>query len=233
MTSYSPFSERNLLYQIRDFARFRKTFYVAVAGGGGGSITGASFQPTGVLASPTFSPSAGLSSSGLAPGVIPPVPMTGNPGLQVTPGGSGQIGLQTALAAPVSGYLTTLLESAQRQVDLYNIAKLEQYLALAKAMEEGGDISRLQVDQFEQQLLTRRTTLLTDQLQYLQSLDQFKLQLGLPTELPIELDDTPFRPLNEQFRRYEDLFTNFEAAVKQAESLDAPELVPSVLKSVR
>ena len=57
-------------------------------------------------------------------------------------------------------------------------------------MEEGGDISQLQVDQFEQQLLGGRTKLLTDQLQYLQSLDQFKLQLGLPTPLPIELDDT-------------------------------------------
>src|SRR5262249_25574784 len=53
-------AERNLLYQIRNFARFRKTFYVAIAGGGGGSITGAEFQPTNVIASPTFSPSAGL-----------------------------------------------------------------------------------------------------------------------------------------------------------------------------
>ena len=79
-------------------------------------------------------------------------------------------------------------------------------------MEEGGDISKLQVDQFEQQLLFRRTTLLNDQLQYLQSLDQFKLQLGLPTPLPLQLDDTPFRPLNQQFQRYEDLFKSFETA---------------------
>src|SRR5207302_9981140 len=38
-------AERNLLYQIRNFVRFQKTFYVAIAGGGGGSITGATFQP--------------------------------------------------------------------------------------------------------------------------------------------------------------------------------------------
>ncbi len=78
-------AERNLLYQIRTFARFRKTFYVAIAGGGGGSITGATFQPTNVISPPTFAPSAGLGSSGLLPGVtaLAPVPVTGNPGLQV------------------------------------------------------------------------------------------------------------------------------------------------------
>jgi len=229
-------AERNLLYEIRTFARFQKEFYVAIAGGGaggGGSITGATFQPVGVIAPITFSPSAGLGSSGLTPGVIPFGPVAGNPGLQVSPGGAGAIGLQTALAAPIGGYLNTLLQAAQRQVDLYNIAKLEEYLALAKATEEGGDISKLQVDQFEQQLLTRRTTLLTDQLQYLQSLDQFKLQLGLPTELPIELDDTPFRPLNEQFRRYEDLFNQFVAASDEPLRFGTLQFVTSVRKELR
>src|SRR5262249_53333276 len=63
-----------------------------------------------------------------------------------------------------------------------------------------------------------------DQLQYLASLDSFKLQLGLPTALPIELDDTPFRPLNQQFQRYEDLFNQFVAASEEPDrfsSLDA------------
>src|SRR5207244_10473344 len=86
---------------------------------------------------------------------------------------------------------------------------LESYLQLARALQEGGDISQLQTDQFEQQVLTRRTTLLQNQQQYLQSLDQFKLQLGLPTNLLIELEDAPFRPLNQQFQRYEDLFNEF------------------------
>jgi outer membrane protein TolC len=205
-------AERNLLYEIRTFARFRKTFYVAIAGGGGGSITGAAFQPVGVIAPTGFSPTAGLGSSGLVPGSIAPILITGNPNLRVIPGISGQISLATAFAAPVSGYLTTILQASQMQVDEYNIAKLEQFLKLAQALEEGGEVSRLQVDQFEQQLLAGRTSLLTDQQQYLQSLDQFKLQLGVPTNLAIELDDSPFRPLTQQFRRYEDLFQEFTAA---------------------
>jgi hypothetical protein len=227
-------AERNLFYEIRTFARFRKTFYVAIAGGGGGSITGATFQPVNVIAGTGFAPTAGLGSSGLIPGVIPPVPVTGNPGLQVSPGLSGQISLATAFAAPVSGYLTTLLQAAQMQVDEYNIAKVNDFLQLGKAMKEGGDISELQVQQFEQSLLRGRTSLLTDQQQYLLSLDQFKLQLGLPTALPIELDDSAFRPLNQQFQRYEDLFKVYLIATqKEPDLLRAAESVLMVRPGLR
>jgi len=140
------------------------------------------------------------------------VQITGDAAGRVNPGGSGFITLNTALAAQVGGYLSTLLQAEQRQLDIFSLEKLEANLKLGKAMAEGGDISELQVEQFEQQVLTRRTNLLSDQLQYLQSLDSFKLQLGLPTALPIELEDTPFRPLNQQFQRYEDLFNQYVAA---------------------
>src|SRR5205823_7939597 len=83
--------ERNLLYQIRNFVRFQKTFYVAIAGGGGGSITGANFQPSGVIAPSPFGPGAGIGGSGLVPGAIASVPVAGNAGLQVSTGGSGRI----------------------------------------------------------------------------------------------------------------------------------------------
>jgi hypothetical protein len=218
-------AERNLLYEIRLFARFRKEFYVFIAGGGagfgggtsggGGSIFGSTFQPSGVLAPGTFSPTTGLGSSGLFPGVIPSVPVTGDATGRINPGSSGFITLSTALAAQVGGYLSTLLQAEQRQLDLFNLEKLEANLKLGRAVAEGGDISELQVEQFEQQVLGGRTSLLNDQLQYLQSLDSFKLQLGLPTALPIELDDAAFRPLNEQFQRYEDVFNQYIAASEE------------------
>jgi hypothetical protein len=226
-------AERNLVYEIRNYARFREEFYVAIAGGGGGSITGSAFQPTGVIAANTFSPAGGVGGSGLLPGVIPTVPINGEVPLQVNPGTSGRISLQTALAAPVSGYLSTLLQAAQIRIDQYNIDKLEQFLALARAMEEGGDISQLQVDQFEQQVLGGRSNLLTDQQQYLLSLDQFKLQLGVPTDLPLQLDDSPFRALNQQFQRYEDLFKEFDFASKDApQAYKEPEMVPQVRRAL-
>lgn len=226
-------AERNLLYQIRDFARFRKELYVSIAGGGGGSITGSSFQPTGVIASPTFSPTAGIGASGLTPGVFLPLSVATNPGLAITPGSAGQLGLNVALAAPVSGYLSTLLQAAQMQVDRYNIEKLEGFFNLAKALQEGGDISQLQTDTFEQQLLGGRQKLLTDQQNYLQAIDQFKLQLGLPTVLLIELDDSPFRPLNRHFQKYEDLFKSFKAASEAPLRLRGPEMAATLRQELR
>lgn len=225
--------ERNLLYQIRAFARFRKTFFVAIAGGGGGSITGAQFQPTNVIAANAFSPTAGFATSGIIPGVIPPIPIIGNPGLQVDPGSSGRINLQTALNAPVSGYLSTLQEAAQIQVDKYNIEKLDGFFKLAQSLKEGGDLSQLQVDQFEQQLLAGRRNLLNDQQDYLQTIDQFKLQLGIPPCFNIELDDSPFRPLNRQFQRYEDLFRAYKAASDEPLRYGTPDKVAEVRGMLR
>jgi hypothetical protein len=99
-------------------------------------------------------------------------------------------------------------------------------------MEEGGDVSELQVQQFEQSLLRGRTSLLTDQQQYLTSLDQFKLQLGLPIDLRFELDDAPFRPLNRQFQRYEDLFREFVDASNEPLRFAGPDQVAQVRRDL-
>src|SRR5207244_1263533 len=66
-------AERNLLYEIRTYARFRKEFFVAIAGGGGGSISGGAFVPTGVIASAPFSPTTTLGALNVVPGMIAPV----------------------------------------------------------------------------------------------------------------------------------------------------------------
>src|SRR5262249_53105228 len=61
-------AERNLLYEIRSYARFRKEFFVAIPGGRRGS-TGGPCQPVGVLRVSRFSEGAGLGNSGLSPGL--------------------------------------------------------------------------------------------------------------------------------------------------------------------
>jgi outer membrane protein TolC len=198
-------SERNLLYQVRNYARFRKEFYVSIAGGGGGSISGGSFVPTGVIITSNFNAGQGLGGSGLSPGNIPPVPTTGvSP--QVTPGQSGQLNLTKAIPPPAAGYLGTLLQYAQIGIDQDNIEVLEYFLKLFQAIKEGGDISQLQVDTVEQQLLGGRTQKLLDEQQYGNAIEQFRLQLGLPPELPTELDNTAIRPLIQQFARYRQVF---------------------------
>src|SRR5262249_55943914 len=155
----------DLLAQIRSYGRFRKEFYVSIAGGGGGSITGGAFVPQGVVSSSTVTPGAGVGASGLIPGVIPAVP-TASVRVQVTPRQSGRLNLTKAIPPSAAGYLGTLLEFSQIAIDQENIEALERFLKLFQAFKEGGDVSQLQVDQVEQQLLQGRSSKLNDEQQY-------------------------------------------------------------------
>jgi hypothetical protein len=211
-------AERNLLYEIRTYARFRKEFYVSIAGGGGGSIVGGAFVPTGVIANSPFTAAQGIGNSGLQPGLIP---FTAATGLAVLPGSSGRLTLFSAIPPNVSGYLGTLLQHDQIPLDHYNIDRLQFFLRLFQGIQESGDLSQLQVDQVEQQLLTAESTLLTDEQQYIDALDRFKLQLGLPEDTPLELDDGPMKPMTEQFERFEDVFKDFAAAGQEIPKIGA------------
>ncbi|HZU35429.1 MAG TPA: hypothetical protein VFA18_05955, partial [Gemmataceae bacterium] len=202
-------AERSLVYAIRNYMRFREEFYVAIAGGGGGAITGGTFIPTGVLASGGVG-GAGVGGSAFIPGNLGFSTTTG--GLLVSPGGSGSLNLSTEIPAPVSGYLGTSLQFSQIALDEANISNLEEFLKRFEALKEGGDYSQLQVDQVEQQLLQGRSKLLTDTQQYETFIDNLHLQLGLPVNLPMELDDKELRPIKEQFQRYNDVFREYEAA---------------------
>lgn len=224
-------SERNLLYELRRYARFRKEFFVAIAGGGGGSISGGVFVPQGVIAPSTFSATGGVGGSGLFPGLIPQFPF--NVDLQVFPGQAGRLNLSPAIPAPVSGYLGTLLEHAQIAIDQANVVQLQEFIKMFEGFKEGGDVSQLQVDQVEQQLLQGRSQLLQDQQQYQDSIDRFKLQLGLPTALLLELDDTPLRPLKEQFQRYEEVFREFGDASREATTLLPEKFLPRLRVELR
>src|SRR5262249_4251079 len=105
-------AERDLLAPIRSYARFRKEFYVSIAVGGGGSITGGTFVPQGVVSSSTVNPTDTIGGSGLFPGVPPAVQLIGaSP--RVTPGQSGQLNLARAIPPSAAGYLGTLLQFAQ------------------------------------------------------------------------------------------------------------------------
>ena len=173
-------AERNLLYAVRSYARFRSVYYTYLAGGN-----------DNLFNSPySF---AGLSLRGIGP----------------------------TLSAPGQGFYPTLLLNYLTRNEESNIAGLERYWRTYQAFEEGGDVSRLQVDQVEQQLLTGRSRLLQRRLDQQNALDSFKIQLGLPTPLPLELDDSPMQPLSEHLSRYTTVREEFDAIRKAAgEELD-------------
>lgn len=137
-------AERDLVYELRRFARFHREFYVSIAAGG--AVTGVADVAVG----------------------------------------------------PV-GYFPTLL----RQQQLYNnekiVAELERELQRFRNLAGGpSGISELQVNQVEQAYREAQSNVLQSRVLYANTLDQFKLQLGLPTELPLMLDPSPLLPLRRQ-----------------------------------
>jgi hypothetical protein len=195
--------ERNLVYEIRDYARFRKLFYVRIVGGAD--------APFAVVPTTFGGPSVAVQLPNVASGA--------NVAGQIVPGAGGQINTATSgLIAPIQGYLPTLLFSAIWQNSRANVAALERILERFRAFGESGTIPQLQIDQVEQQLLQGRSDVLQRELDFRDSLDRFKLQLGVPTNLPLELDDGPLRPVAEHMRRYEQVFNQYSEAVDQAET---------------
>jgi len=185
-------AERNLVYAMRSYARFRKIYYVSVAAGGG---------------------------------------LTNNPyGLQGLAPNLGR-GIGGNLTSPSVGFLQLLQQSAQIANQRKNVAELERLLRLYRAFREGGQQSDLQVGQVEVSMLSSRANLLNGGggapglRQYLDQLDNFKLQLGLPLTVALELDDEPLRPIREQLGRFEAIYADLRAVEEVARQFDPQEPV--------
>jgi hypothetical protein len=185
-------TERNLVYAMRSYARFRKIYYVSVAAGGG---------------------------------------LTNNPyGLQGLAPNLGR-GIGGNLTSPSVGFLQLLQQAAQIANQQKNVAELERLLRLYRAFREGGQQSDLQVGQVEVSMLNSRGNLLNGGggsaglRQYLDQLDNFKLQLGLPLTVGLELDDEPLRPIRQQLSRFEAIYADLRAVEEEARRFDAQEPV--------
>ena len=193
--------ERNLLYGMRSYARFRKVFYVAVAAGGN---------------------------------------ITNNPyGLQGLSANLGR-GIGGNLTAPSVGFLPLLQQSAIVTNQRKNVTALEQILRLYQAFEEAGQIAPLQTGQVEVQLLNSRAALLnggggTGLRAFLDALDNYKLQLGLPVTVGLDLDNTPLKPIRTQLANFEDVYADArvtEEAANQYNPQEPPEQFRARWKSL-
>lgn len=94
--------------------------------------------------------------------------------------------------APAAGGFMGLLEQQQRIRNLEsNVARLRQSLDQLEAAFDAGRIpSRLQVDQARQAFFNGQSSLLTSRASYETQLDSFKIDLGLPPELPLAVRDS-------------------------------------------
>lgn len=187
-------AERNLVYGVRSYARFRTNYFVYLAGGE--DVNNATFG-----------------YDGLGVGLF--IPGTG-------------------LQAPSQGYLPTLLTSILVRNEEENVAAFTRYLELYREYQRRGDYTELQVGQVEQNILNARSRLLTQRQNLQNALDAFKLQLGVPTQLPLELDDSPIRPISEKFVEGARAREEYNALRTEAETFFVPTLllagpVPGIL----
>ncbi|MEO1530156.1 MAG: TolC family protein [Planctomycetota bacterium] len=152
----------------------------------------------------------------------------GSPGLGLiarTP--SGRSG-----AASAGGFLGLLEDQQEIRNQASNIAALRDSLAQLEAAFDANRISsRLQVDQARQALLNAQSSLLTSKAAYQTQLDSFKLQLGLPPELPVTIED----PLLDRFILIDPALTELQNEVEQVLSSlrqmrDAP--IPETLDEI-
>jgi hypothetical protein len=139
-------------------------------------------------------------------------------------GGSNPISVLAALniaSTDVSGgfvgFLSTLFREVDMAADKKLVADLEQALRIYEGYQEGGLFSPLQVDQVRSTLLNARNTVMTDQQFVNNALDQFKQVLGLPSNLPLILDDSLARPITNQYDRYYRVITDSDAAYSLVE----------------
>ena len=169
-------SERNLFYSIRAYARFREQFYSSIAFAG--SLPSALALAAGTAGGTAGSPISTLAALGIA---------------------------STDVAGQFRGYLPSLYRALDMAVDQKYVEDLEKALKLYEGFQEGGQVAPLQVDQVRSTLYNARNSVLKDYQDANNAADQLKLQLGLPANIPLMLDDTLARPITRQLDRYYEL----------------------------
>jgi hypothetical protein len=102
---------------------------------------------------------------------------------------------------PVVGYIPAVINISQVEVDRRNVAFYENLVTLYNELIQGeaSGLTQLQVDQVMSSLISARQTLFNDKIIYRNGLDQFKMQLGLPPDTPIVMDQHFVRPFYEVF----------------------------------
>ena len=194
-------AERNLFYSIRAYARFREQFNVAVAIG-------------------TNTPST------LASAIAPPTPRAAR-----FPCWRRSASPAPTWRAGSSAYLSVLYRECDLATDQKWAHDLEEFLKIIGSLPgRRRFLCALQVDAARSTYLQAKNTVLADKQFVDNSLDQFKLVLGMPANLPLILDDTPARPITRQYDHYYEVIGDsgarqpaLEKAEKQ-ELLDAKEM---------
>lgn len=206
-------TERNVVYAIRQFFRFRQEFFVFFAAGQANFIPGVA---AGVLA---ITPSAVAQPGAFVPGPFT-LPLVANPAtVQVAPQPYLNANFGAGVTTTPQGYLNTVTERGVLANNYKNIQNLQRFLVLLRAYVEGGLANQVQAGLVEQQLLRSIESTLGAHATYRISLDQLKQQLGLPMTVEIDVDLSPLGPMLNLVNGYEKLFIDTERVAYNAQQL--------------
>lgn len=184
--------ERGLLANLRAFQRYRQGFYTNVAVGDqsvtGPQRRGGFFGGTG-LTGFTGQGSGGFGEVGQAVG------FGRSFGTNVAGGaGAATLGFAGGGAGNIGGFAGLLQQLQQVRNSERSLELQLRTLGLLEANLDAGIIDITQVDQFRQNIETERALLLQSRNALATTLDNFKTStLGLPPDLPIDLDDEMIR----------------------------------------
>jgi len=107
---------------------------------------------------------------------------------------------------PVIGFIPLVINVEQIDINRKNVAYFEQMVNLYRQLIEGeaSGLTKLQVDQTDARLVQSRATLVGTILRYRGNLDQYKMQLGLPPDLPLVIDMSLTQGFRDVFDRIDD-----------------------------
>ena len=177
-------AERNLLYNVRQYDRFRQGFYLDVTAGTG--ISGSLQRAGGLFGGSGLSGFTGVGVGGF--GGVGAIGVASNGSFA---GGNG-VG-----AAGAGGYLGFLQQQQNLRNQRVRIAGLRNtWMQLDAAFDAGRLENRFQVDFARQAYYSGQSELLNLVALYESALDIYKIRLGLPPHIPLELKDPFFEQFN-------------------------------------
>jgi len=216
-------AERNLLYNVRQFDRFRQGFYLDVAAGTG--INASLQRAGGLFGGSGLSGFTGVGVGGF--GGVGAIGVSSSGGFA----GGGGVG-----AAGAGGYLGFLQQQQNLRNQRTRIAGLRNtWMQLDAAFDAGRLENRFQVDFARQAYYSGQSELLNLIAGYESALDFYKMRLGLPPHLPLELKDPFFEQFNlispELTHLQEDISSRMEVLSAGDPAEPSPEPVTSPLAS--
>jgi hypothetical protein len=211
-------AERDLVYAIRQFYRFRQEYYAFFAvGQSTGFIPGVGAGVVSLLPSTVAQPAPFVPNAFTLPLVVNPATV------QVSPQPALGPILNSGVLITPQGYLSSILERTVLFNFYKNIQAYQRFLRIFDRWLEGGLVNLVQRGLIEQTLLRAYESILGSQLNFRVSLDQLKQQLGVPLTVPIDIAPGPLQPMINIVEAYEKNFINHQRVVGNADLYGAPE----------